>query len=264
MHKDTEQSQKRATFRKQALRIGAGLVAAMTMTHAMAIKVWDPTNFVQNKISALQAIKATADRAIQIRTQYMQYLIEAKQLTGMPKEEMNRLRALRSRDLDDINGFIRSIDRTYGSVQTVKDLMSKRFDEQKLSGLSWDDYMKAEGQRIKQGVQSAQQRAEIDRRAMARVQQDYEQVKEWQMKIGTTHGMHESMQLMNAQMNKVVTQNAELLKVMAMNSMRENENKVDKMAEKKKQADDAQRHIDAVNKANKQSEQDLARWKNKT
>lgn len=142
--------------------------------------------------------------------------------------------------------------------------MSKRFDEQKLSGLSWQEYMKTEGNLVKQGVQTAQQRQEIDRKALTRVQEDYAQVQEWQGRIGSTQGTHESMQLMNAQLNKVITQNAELMKLMALNSMRENESKVDEMAKREKQKSDAQSQLDAINKANKQSDEDLARWKKKS
>lgn len=242
------------------------VVATMTLSlsHAHAGWVYDPANFIQNLVSALEALKETSDRAVQMRTQYQQYRAEVAQLANMPAKEKARLKEAANGQVRDVEGFISAVNKTYGSVNDVTKRMSKRFDEQKLSGLSWDDYMKAEGNLVKRGVQAAQQRQEIDRKALTRVQEDYAQVKEWQGKIGSTQGTHESMQLMNAQLNKVITQNAELMKLMALNSMRENENKVDEMAKREKQKTDAQSQLDAVNKANKQSDDDLARWKKKS
>jgi RNA polymerase-interacting CarD/CdnL/TRCF family regulator len=110
--------------------------------------------------------------------------------------------------------------------------MSRRFEEQRLSGMSWNDYVSSESQRLQDGVQGAADRAQHDRIVLEKVNADYQQAREWGDRIPQTDGMHSSMQLMNSQMNKVVTQNAEVIKALAKANMQQSQDAIDRSTEK--------------------------------
>lgn len=199
--------------------------------------VFDPSNYAQNIVTAAESLKATGDRAVQIRTQYLQYATQLKQLQSMAAGDLVKMRADNAQDIQNITGYINSVRQTQGDVQRTRDLLLQRFNEQSLSGLSWQAYLQAEGNRIRNGVQAATDRAEIDRVALEKVARDYQQARAWGEKIDKSAGMHESMQLMNAQMNKVVTQNAEVIKSLTMSSMQTNDERTDALARQKASRD---------------------------
>lgn len=78
------------TLKHMVVKALAMATMALPMTNANAIKVWDPTNYIQNLLSAREALKETADRAVQMRTQYQQYKAELAQLASMPAAEKAR------------------------------------------------------------------------------------------------------------------------------------------------------------------------------
>jgi P-type conjugative transfer protein TrbJ len=213
------------------LAVVAAVVVAQGEAYAWGI-VFDPTNFIQTTVTAGQSLKATADRAIQLRTQLAQYNTQLQNLKSLSPEDLARQQRQNMEDLNNVNSFIGAVNTNYGSVQNVQSVMSRRFEEQRTSGMSWQDYWKSEDQRRQQGVQGAADRARNDRIALEKVNRDYEQVQEWGQKIPRTEGVHSSMQLMNAQMNKVITQNAEVIKSMSVSSMAGNQEAIDRSTER--------------------------------
>lgn len=238
--------------------IGTMLVS-VPVAHAFRI-VFDPTNFTQTTISAAESLKATADRAIQIRTQYLQYATQLKQLKSIADGDLALMKANNLKDIQNISGFINAVQQTYGDVNRTKDLLQRRFDEQSLSGLTWEQYVASERSRIERGVQSAKDRAEVDRRALEKVNADYDQVKEWQEKIGQTEGMHESLQLSNMQMNKLVTQNAELIKAISLSRIEKHTDELDKLAKEKRAENDADLRARQIREENAKANAELNKW----
>lgn len=238
---------------------------ALFISHAIAgggggSIVFDPTNYAQNIISAGESVKATADRAIQIRTQYLQYATQLKQLQSIAQGDLAMLKANNLKEIQNITGFIGAVKQTYGDIERTKQLLQRRFDEQSLSGLPWADYVAQERMRIERGVQSAKDRAEIDRRALEKVNSDYEQVREWQDKIGATEGMHEAIQLSNMQMNKLVTQNAEMIKAMTLTRLEKHTETLDQLAKEKRAEDEADLRAREIRQANTKANTELNRW----
>jgi P-type conjugative transfer protein TrbJ len=202
--------------------------------------VFDPTNWFQTSVSASESLRATADRAVQMQTQLMQYSAQLKQLVGMPQGALQSLIEKNAGELKDMAGFISNVNKTYGDVSTVHNNITRRFDEAKISGQSWPDYVKTEADRINRGVGNAADRASADRSLLDRVNKDYEQVREWQSLIPQNEGMKDSMMLMNSQMNKLVTQNAEVMKSMATASLQQQNARIDDLAQKQKEIDQAE------------------------
>ncbi|MFC3110194.1 hypothetical protein ACFQAT_25930 [Undibacterium arcticum] len=250
-----------------ATMIMSVLVTDSAFGMASGSVVFDPANFSKNLVTAMEALKATYDRAMQLKTQYEQYRTQLAQLKGLSEGDLSSMRLRNQDELSNINGFIQSVNRTYGDVGQSRNLLQKRFDDQSAAQMSWKDYTESENASIKRGVESAKSRAAIDRQSLEKVNTDYDQVREWQGKIGNTAGMHEAMQLMNAQMNKVITQNGEVIKTMALNSMQKNNEDVDSLSNrqnearmiKKRREEEAKR----VHDANNRSRSELESWSKK-
>ncbi|MDI1236351.1 MAG: hypothetical protein PSV26_02575 [Polaromonas sp.] len=204
--------------------------------------VFDPTSWIQNAITAAESIAGTAQRAQQYVTQLQQYqtmLVNLKQLPqgalsgalgslsqGQAElvKNMGRLEKLR-----DIGTISTEIGRVSGSISNAKasvtslialqqsmggmqESYSRRFEEARRLNLTWEQYAAQEDLQIRSRVASAAARAQEDISRVERVKRDYEFAQEMAQKIPEAEGVQQSMALMNTQMNRVVTQLAEVNK----------------------------------------------------
>lgn len=182
---------------------------------AAAKIVFDPTNFVQNAISASQAVIAEGTRVRALQEMISQKMMAAQNLKSLGPEVIAQQTADMQSQYDELTRYAGAITSLYGNVSTIKNEMQRRFDEQRLSGMSWDAYMKNEAARVARGTAEAVARAERNRRTVENMHRDFEQARRWQEQIGGLEGEKQSMQLMNAQMNKLVNQSAQFVSMMA-------------------------------------------------
>ena len=191
--------------------------AIFIATSAMAQwAVFDAANFMKNTISAAESISQTSNLINQYSTQLQQYRTQMMQLQSMNPAAASGLLQKNQSDLQNALNGLSAMKSLYGSVNAVQSSFSSRVETAKKMGLNWDQYVQFEQGRIQRNQDGASARAQEDIRMMERVQRDYEFARETEAKIPETAGTHESMQLMNVQMNRVITQNADLIK--ALNS----------------------------------------------
>lgn len=98
------------------------------------------------------------------------------------------------------------------SINTVRRSFDERLDAAKLLRLTWSEYVRWEKGRVERKEEAAMARINAEVHAMKRIESDYEFARQQASRIAGTAGTHEAMQLMNVQMNRVVQQNAELLR----------------------------------------------------
>jgi P-type conjugative transfer protein TrbJ len=246
-------------FLLQAMLV-AGCATFSASSHAQWI-VFDPTNFTQNMTTAVEAVVQTIDQYEQLRVQYEQYSAQLKQLKSLDGEQIQRNLRKALTDKQNVDRMLNLLREMHGTSQEVQGRLENRFNEQKLSGLSWQQYSAREDQRIRQGVQSAINRSKQDMALIEKVKTDYESVMDWQNKVGTTTGTHQAMQLLSTQMNKVVSQGAEMMKVHALNSLKQNEQEVDKAAADQRARDVRDADLAKRRQASSSTNTDLNRWK---
>lgn len=236
-------------FRKVA--IGAALLVLGGVQSASAQwTVFDPTNFVRNSITAVESVAATAQRASAYVAQLQQYqtmLTNLKQLPqsslGLATSQLNtgQLEVVRSvgdmsklRDIQSIATESQSVSGSIGNAQMslaslnrlqqsmggLNQSYSQRFEEARRMGLTWDQYAAREDLQIQSRVATAANRATEDVNRINNVQRDYEFAQDMAAKIPQAEGVQQSMGIMNTQMNRVVTQLAQLNKglVTSLNS----------------------------------------------
>ncbi|MFD2274195.1 hypothetical protein ACFS07_32850 [Undibacterium arcticum] len=127
--------------------------------------------FQKNLVTAMEALKATYDRAMQLKTQYEQYRTQLAQLKGLSEGDLSSMRLRNQDELSNINGFIQSVKpdlwrrRTKPQFIAKSDSMIKA--QRKCHGKT---IPRAKNASIKRGVESAKSRAAIDRQSLEKGQ----------------------------------------------------------------------------------------------
>ena len=177
--------------------------------------VFDPTNFGKNTITAAETIKSNAQQAAAYSMQLQQYQTQLMQLKGMDPGATGSLMQRTIQDIRTANQYRGALDNLYGSVNNVNGMYESRVRDMSTTGLTWDQYMSREqmmSQRTQAG-QSTLMSKEVG--AMQKASDDYAYAQSLQSQIPQSAGMHESMQMLNMQMNKMLMQQASLLDYLA-------------------------------------------------
>lgn len=177
--------------------------------------VFDPTNFGKNTITAAESIKSSAQQAAAYSMQLQQYQTQLMQLKSINPGATGSLMQQTIQDIRTANQYRGALENLYGSVNNVNGMYESRVRDMSSTGLSWDQYMNREkmiSQRTGAG-QSALLSKEVG--AMQKASTDYAYAQSLQSQIPQSAGMHESMQMLNMQMNKMLMQQASLLDYLA-------------------------------------------------
>ena len=75
--------------------------------------VWDPTNYVQNAMTAAQTVQSVIQQVQSYATQIRQYEMEVRQLAAMPANAINTIKQIRNVNLSNVNGYINSLQSLY-------------------------------------------------------------------------------------------------------------------------------------------------------
>lgn len=254
--------------------------------------VFDPTSFVQSSITAVESVAGTAQRAQTYVAQLQQYqtmLINLKQLpqgalnsaigslTQGQAELIKNMGGLEK--IRDIGTISNEIGRVSGSISSAKSSVtslialqqsmgglqesySKRFEEARRLNLTWEQYAAQEDLQIRSRVSSAAARAQEDISRVERVKRDYEFAQDMAQKIPEAEGVQQSMAIMNTQMNRVVTQLAEVNKGLtsAMNSKSPDDVMAEEQA-KQRAADDRRTRLKNIETQRKADADAFKAWR---
>lgn len=124
-------------------------------------------------------------------------------LEGLAKE----IRALRQ--------YGAAFDSLTGGLDRLKQSFDARLLEARLKNMTLADYATAEQQAIVSGNARAKARLDTEARMMLSIEEDHRLAQRWGEQISGTEGVHQAMGLMNAQMNRVIQQNARVVQLLA-------------------------------------------------
>lgn len=179
-----------------------------------AFVVFDPSNFVKNSLTAAQTAEQIMYLTSQYETQIKQFETQILQLKNLPVSTVNSLLSKNQDDFLVASELFSKVRNLYGSINQVQDNFTKRLDTAKLLNMDWNQYIIYEKSRIDRVQGDAISISSNDLTALNRLKRDYEFASEIETKIGSTSGIHEAMQLLNVQVNRIITQNADLLKAL--------------------------------------------------
>jgi len=185
---------------------------------AFSFVVFDPSNFVQNSLTATQTAQQIIHTISQYETQLLQYEVQLKQLSSLDIGSVQALLDTNLIDLTNLNVLKNSINNLYGSITKVENNFNQRLESAQYLGLSWDQYTKFEQDRILRNQSTAISSANRELLSMDRASRDYQFALDAESMIPKTNGIHESLQLLNTQVNRMLTQNADLIRLFSQNS----------------------------------------------
>lgn len=216
-----------------AVVLSSVLMGWADTTYAAGIPVIDAASLAQHVQNVLQSVKNYQQMLTDYQNQVMQYQVAYKQLKSLDPNAISSLLGLSAQETVNLRNTINAVNSLYGTVGEVKGMFEGKFDAARLAHMDFDSFLKWERQAIAKGVESVVKRAEVERDLLQRVESDYQLVQEWQTKIPHTEGTHQAMQVMNQQMNRMVTQNADILRSMAQTTLEQQNEKMEKLATEK-------------------------------
>lgn len=177
----------------------------------------EPTQIMNNLqllTNGMEEAKTAATVVSQYQTQLQQYqtqLANLKALGQMP-EGLNgdNLKAI-----SDLGNYRAALQQLTGSLGQQKSVMDQRLTEARLSGKDWNSYVNSVAADAASKNQRAVDRLQYEESVLQQVQSDYSFARNLQSQIPATVGQHQALQLMNTQMNRLITQNAKLLEVLS-------------------------------------------------
>jgi conjugal transfer/entry exclusion protein len=188
------------------------IISFVFCVKSIAFVVFDPSNFVKNSLTATQTAQQIEYLISQYQTQLAQYRTELLQIKSIDSELTNELLDKNSIDSASMTQVTSSLKNLFGSINTISNNFNQRLDAAKLLSLTWPQYIAFEQNRIQRNEGNAANTAIDDLQILDRVQRDYQFALDAESKIPFTEGLHQSLQLLNTQLNRIITQNADMIK----------------------------------------------------
>ncbi|MEJ8838103.1 hypothetical protein [Ramlibacter sp. AN1133] len=202
-----------------ALGLAGLCLAAATAARAggAIVGATEPTQIMNN----LQLVKVALDGATTASTAVNQYTTQIQQFQTQ-LANLQRLPQLPEgmgtdslRALNDLMRYRGALQQLTGSLGQQQSIMDHRIAEARLSGKGWGSYVASVAADAANKNQRAVERLRYEESVLQQVQSDYSFARDLQGQIPATVGQHQALQLMNAQMNRLITQNAKLLEVLS-------------------------------------------------
>lgn len=240
------------------------MVSMLWFGHAHAQwAVIDAANLRQQIMNVVSTIKQETNQAQQLLNQYQQLKNEYQQLKSLPGGAVNDLLGTVQGNILNQSNYLSAVRGLYGDVASADKISSALYARMAASGLSQQEWMAREAERNQANREGAGYLSNYEANVLQQVGQRYQEVQRMQSRITGTAGTHESMQLMNSQMNvlvstlnQVVEQNAAMGQRMAIQSVEQvgrkeaAEKAYDTWARNRKQvSDDAERSIRSIGTA---------------
>lgn len=253
--------------------------------------VFDPTNFMQTAVTAVESVTGTAQRAQSYVNQLQQYQTMLTQLKQLPEgsylQGLNTLSrnanqfsdlnidlknvnnaAAAATELTRVNGDLNGARNSLGALVNLSKSMggmqesfSRRFEDAQRMNLTWDQYAAQEDMLIRSRVITAASRAQEDQARIDRVKADYEYAQDMAARIPQAEGVQQSMGIMNSQMNRVVGQLAELNKGLVTNQQSKSPNDVlAEQMEKQRILDNKRVDIENIRRRRQADSEVLEKW----
>lgn len=210
-------------LRARLVLMSTVLVLAGTLSSGAAVAgaVVGATEITQI-LNNIQLLKVSMDSALTATTTVKKYMVQLDQYKNQMINTVGvdpSALAANVRDLNTTYQQVASYERALSGLGGSLDAQSKMYDrrllEAKLKNLSFKDYAVQASEDARLGNERAKARLENEQAILRQVDADYAFAREKQSEIPAALGHQQSLGLMNSQMNKLVTQNAQVIAILA-------------------------------------------------
>lgn len=199
--------------------IAVACTALTVQSHAagggMATEFTQVANNVELATGVSQQIKTVAQLAQQYAVQLQQF--KEQLLAGAPTQVMSVVSTIDGvrKELAAVGRYQQSLVQAGSSVQQLQTLISQRQAQAKLANMPFEQYVAVQAAMIERGDLRAKQRLKNETEVMSQVNEDLSFASQQSSQISGTLGVHQAVNLLNKQMNRMVLQNARVLTLMA-------------------------------------------------
>lgn len=158
--------------------------------------------------SNLVQLSQYATQIEQLRRQYIDGMSVGNMIPGTTLEGLGK-------EITAARNTVKSYEQLFGTVDDLSRTWQQRMVEATDRGIPLEAYVRQEGERVRQGNEMAVRRIQQERRVLEQVEQDFVLAKQWGEAIPAQAGIHQSLGLMNTQMNRMLQQNARMVQLMA-------------------------------------------------
>lgn len=202
----------------------AGLAALPSFAGGVTGAAREWTQLLNNaellKIAADGAV--TARKAIEQQIlQSQQYALQQRDIAVLDARAAPGNAAAVESSQRNLQTFKSAIEALEGSLAQQVGAMERRLAEARLANQTWDEYVTSASREIDHGNKKAIARLQYEESLIQRVNDDYTFARKVQESVHGTIGSHQSLQMLNAQMNRVIAQNARMLEVMARTTVKD-------------------------------------------
>jgi len=181
----------------------------------MATEVTQQLNNIELAAGVSEQIKTVTKLTEQYMLQIRQHAEQVKAGTGfLSGQTWTTVDAVR-KEMASVGRYQQSLVQAGSSVQQLQQLLSLRQAHARLANMPFDQYVDVQAAMIERGDRRARQRLANEAEVIRQVNEDLSFAQEQSGKISGTLGVHQAVNLLNKQMNRMVLQNARVLTLMA-------------------------------------------------
>lgn len=197
---------------RKFLAIAATLVATSfsPSAHAQWATI-DIANLIQSIMTVLSETQQEAYQVEQLMNQAQQLEYDYRQLQSLANGDVSGLFGTVRTALANQQSYASAVRYLHGDLTNAKSVATDLYNRMGASGLSQDEWMRREAERNKARQEGNGFLTDYQANVLNQVGKRYEAVRDLQSKITSTEGTHESMQLMNSQMNVLLATTNQLL-----------------------------------------------------
>lgn len=197
---------------------------AVTMVMSVAAHaqwaVIDAANLKQNIVNTMSTYTQEISAASRLLNQYKQLENEYLQLKSLSNGTTSNLLGTVQTALGNQQRYLNSVTGMYGDLNNARAVVDGLSNEMAASGLSQEQWMARETARNQANQQGNGFLADYQANVLNQVGKRYQEVQSLQGQITSTEGTHQSLQLLNSQMNVLLSSMNQLIEQNAVMAQR--------------------------------------------
>ena len=209
--------------------------------------VYDPTNHLENAVTAAEAVKANVQQLRSYLLQMRQYMAELDTLKTLPHEAVAAILQPYREDVAAVNRLVDELQGLGRDLDDLRKTFDTRLKESAQMRLSPRDYLAREIKLAGRLGGHYAAAVDADARTLRAVNAAYDKVHALQRQVPASVGAQQSFQTMNQHLNLLAGQNAELLALVARDTATRDE-QARQAAERRRAA--AQEQLERLDREN--------------
>ena len=173
--------------------------------------VIDAANLKQNIVNTMSTYSQEISAASRLLNQYKQLENEYMQLKSLGNGSTSNLLGTVQTALGYQQKYVNSVHGLYGDLDNAKTVVEDLSNKMAASGLTQEQWMAREVARNQANQQGNGFMADYQANVLSQVGKRYQEVQSLQGQITSTEGTHQSLQLLNSQMNVLLSSMNQLI-----------------------------------------------------